>query len=660
MSRTRRLQIGGTKIVIPILLALLAIAVFTLARILLHPPVSANADTLSAQAQSVQSSLLTPTVSPTVSSTPASSPPSPIPTPGCPPAWQIVPSPNGGEPDDQNILYGVSALASDDVWAVGSSRLALAMHWDGTEWSIVPLPDTGPNYSILYAVDAVASNDVWAVGISNPDGQETLTMHWDGTEWSIIPSPNIGKPAHNFLYGVSALASDDVWAVGYYEGYSGSNSAWVPLTMHWNGEVWSIIPTPNPVLNTQNFLRSVVAIAHNDVWAVGDYSEMREGWVSRTLLMHWNGGNWNIVQSPNIGTRNNTLTSISASSSSDVWAVGSYQREGNDPSDPTRALTMHWNGDNWQPWFAPNPGVRNQLQGVVAIAEDNAWAVGIHDRQPLLEHWDGLSWNYVPGPVSSPIPYGPVLNAIDAVGGNELWGVGTDTNYGTSLTMLYPGPCVPTTPTPTPTACPIQFSDVPVGSTYYEAVRCLVCHGVASGYADGTYRPNASVTRGQLAKLVSNSAGYTENTRNQRSFQDVTQFDTFHLFIERLKGRDYVAGYPCGGSGEPCIAPSNLPYYRPGQLASRGQAAKIISDVALYNDRPTGQAFEDVPLPSTFYVQVQRLAARDIIGGYPCGGPGEPCVEPENRPYFRPASTLSRGQASQILARTFFAGCVTP
>jgi hypothetical protein len=43
------------------------------------------------------------------------------------------------------------------------------------------------------------------------------------------------------------------------------------------------------------------------------------------------------------------------------------------------------------------------------------------------------------------------------------------------------------------------------------------------------------------------------------------------------------------------------------------------------------------------------MASRDIINGYQCGGPGEPCVPPLNRPYFRPGSNASRGQLSKMI-----------
>ena len=46
------------------------------------------------------------------------------------------------------------------------------------------------------------------------------------------------------------------------------------------------------------------------------------------------------------------------------------------------------------------------------------------------------------------------------------------------------------------------FGDVPVGSTFYSFVATAACHGVVSGYTDGTFRPNNPATRGQISKIV--------------------------------------------------------------------------------------------------------------------------------------------------------------
>jgi hypothetical protein len=215
-------------------------------------------------------------------------------------------------------------------------------------------------------------------------------------------------------------------------------------------------------------------------------------------------------------------------------------------------------------------------------------------------------------------------------------------------------------PTQTPTACAISFTDVPVGSTFYEWIRCLACMGIINGYPDGTFKPNNTVTRGQLSKIVSNAAGYNEPAAAQ-IFEDVPPGSTFYDYIYRLGSREYMEGYPCGGAGEPCVPPGNLPYFRPNNNATRGQISKIVNNAAGYSEPAGAQIFEDVAPGSTFYDFIWRLADRGIMQGYPCGSvPTEPCVPPGNRPYFRPNNNATRGQTSKIVANTFFPGCNPP
>jgi hypothetical protein len=205
----------------------------------------------------------------------------------------------------------------------------------------------------------------------------------------------------------------------------------------------------------------------------------------------------------------------------------------------------------------------------------------------------------------------------------------------------------------------IAFSDVPPDHTFYPYIRCLACHGIISGYADGTFHPGSDVTRGQLSKIVANAAGFIEPTGGQQ-YQDVVPGSTFYDYVWRLADRGYVHGYPCGGPGEPCIEPANLPYFSPNANATRGQISKIVSNAAGFQEPHTEQTFEDVPPGSTFHDFVQRLAGRGVMSGYPCGGSVEPCVPPANRPYFRPANLATRGQTSKIVANTFYPNCYTP
>jgi hypothetical protein len=191
--------------------------------------------------------------------------------------------------------------------------------------------------------------------------------------------------------------------------------------------------------------------------------------------------------------------------------------------------------------------------------------------------------------------------------------------------------------------------------------------GIVNGYPNGTFRPNANVTRGQLSKIVANSAGFHDTPTGQQ-FQDVPpsgEGSTFYSYIYNLVSRGYINGYPCGTNpSEPCVPPGNLPYFRPNNPATRGQISKIVSNAAGYTDNPTGQQFQDVPPTgpgSTFYVYIYRLSHRNIIVGYPCGTvPQEPCVPPGNLPYFRPNNNATRGQMSKIDSLAFFPNCDIP
>ncbi len=241
--------------------------------------------------------------------------------------------------------------------------------------------------------------------------------------------------------------------------------------------------------------------------------------------------------------------------------------------------------------------------------------------------------------------YGVVINA--SFSGTQRMTTGV-IDYSTVLQAT-------ATPTIVPVPCTLQFSDVPDTNTFYTFVRCLACRNILSGYADGTFRPNNLVTRGQLAKIVSNAAGFAESPDPQ-IFEDVSPSNTFYQWINRLARRGHMSGYACGGVGEPCT--TGMPYFRPFANATRGQTSKIVSNAAGYSEIPTDQTFEDVPPTHTFYREIQRLASRNIMQGYPCGGLGEPCTT--GKPYFRPQNNVTRGQSAKIVANTFYPGCVTP
>ena len=232
----------------------------------------------------------------------------------------------------------------------------------------------------------------------------------------------------------------------------------------------------------------------------------------------------------------------------------------------------------------------------------------------------------------------------------------------------------PATPTPVPTATPVpprcpgeRFTDVCPGDYFYQPVLSLNDAGIVAGYNTSPpcptqahvpcYLPYNNVTRGQSAKIVALAAGFTEPVSGQL-FEDIPPGSTFYDYVQRLANRGIVAGYPCGGAGEPC-GPNNLPYFRQNNSVTRGQLSKMTSEAFNYNDAVSGQSFEDVAVGSTFYQYIERLAVRGLINGYPCGGAGEPCG-PNNLPYFRPGNPVTRGQTAKILLPCSLTGNTHP
>ncbi|HUS14694.1 MAG TPA: S-layer homology domain-containing protein [Chloroflexia bacterium] len=225
-------------------------------------------------------------------------------------------------------------------------------------------------------------------------------------------------------------------------------------------------------------------------------------------------------------------------------------------------------------------------------------------------------------------------------------------------------PTATETPAP-PTPCTVEFTDVPPSSPFYPYIRCLVCRGIVSGYADGTFRPGFAITRGQTAKLVSNAAGFQDAIPStQQTFTDVPTRDPFWIYIERLAapGRNYISGYQCGVPPAGACDNQNRPWFLVSNNVTRGQIAKIVANAAGLNNAipSTQQTFSDVPTGNAFWIYIERLAPLNVISGYTCGSPPAGPCDPQNRPYFLPFNSATRGQTAKIVANTFFPNCQTP
>jgi hypothetical protein len=141
----------------------------------------------------------------------------------------------------------------------GLSLLLAGSGADGSvcvsSWSTVPSVE---EFKTPRALAALATNDIWVVGSTTATGAlSTRAQHWDGDSWSLFPTPNVGT-GDNALNGVDGSASDDVWAVGHSERLlrAAEPYRYTALVEHWDGAQWEVVESPNVGTNQYNTLTS--------------------------------------------------------------------------------------------------------------------------------------------------------------------------------------------------------------------------------------------------------------------------------------------------------------------------------------------------------------------------------------------------------------------
>jgi hypothetical protein len=271
--------------------------------------------------------------------------------------WTVVAAP----PTGQNAtLTGVATVSDSNAWAVGFRNgnaftnvgaKVLIDHWDGTAWSQVATPATPQNTALLNAVSASGAADAWAVGRtqSNKSSFEALALHWDGTAWSVSSSFTAALSA--YAIGVADISPTDAYAIG--------NNSSIPRghLAHWDGTTWTAVTVPLPPnAPTNTTLNAISADGPNDVWAVGTFLSSATGQF-QAFSIHFNGTAWAVGTTP-VGLG---IDALKANSPTDVWAAGSFTPAG---SSSPQTLTLNWNGTAWSVVSSPNPTTFDGLNAV--------------------------------------------------------------------------------------------------------------------------------------------------------------------------------------------------------------------------------------------------------------------------------------------------------
>lgn len=147
-----------------------------------------------------------------------------------------------------------------------------------------------------------------------------------------------------------------------------------------------------------------------------------------------------------------------------------------------------------------------------------------------------------------------------------------------------------------PAPRPTRFKDVPRTHPSSGYIEAAVENGFISGFPDGTFRPDAPVTRGQFALMLMRTYPYTHSPFFERAprqpFKDVTRGMRAHDLITQMTAHRIAGGFPDGT-------------FRPDAPIERGQLAYFV-------ERAMERSYENM-IALTF---IQRGGFADRYGEY--------------------------------------------
>jgi hypothetical protein len=336
------------------------------------------------------------------------------------PQWGVesVPIPPGASQSSFNSVSCANATACTAVgFYVNQSNIlaTLAEGWNGSAWVVEPTPSliggTLQSVSCTGPARCVAVGYQYLEGTLSAGYQEgvALAERWNGSTWSILPTPAAGSPSANvFLNELSTVSCTSPTACLAVGGYVNSGGWWQNLAEGWNGESWSLLPSPATGIDQIGFDAVSCATATActapgaDVWG-------------------WNGASWvtESVPAPS-GAFSSALTNVSCPTSAACVAAGRatflydcVKYEKLPPICKVRQTSLAdvWNGTVWT--IVPAPGA--DLTGVSCSSATACIAVG----SGTTASWNGTAWTEEPAP-----PAG--ISALSCTASPTCTGVGAD------------------------------------------------------------------------------------------------------------------------------------------------------------------------------------------------------------------------------------------
>lgn len=181
----------------------------------------------------------------------------------------------------------------------------------------------------------------------------------------------------------------------------------------------------------------------------------------------------------------------------------------------------------------------------------------------------------------------------------------------------------------TSSASAAKFKDVPDSHSLNIEIEYLVEQGVIGGYSDGTFKPNAPISKKHIAKMLVEALEIPTTNLKNPGYKDVP---LTHPYYEEI-----AAAYTAGIFGK-------ADYFKPESSISRAFMAKILSkSFNLKSIADNAVTYKDVAKTSEFYSPIQLVTMNNVAQGYESA---------DGSTYtFKPNQLLTRAHFSAFLAR---------
>jgi len=247
--------------------------------------------------------------------------------------------------------------------------------WNGKEWELSTVIDSGFTFGAFYSIYAFGPNDIWMGSAGTPG-------HWDGKRWKFI-GLNGEFPGGFYIMAIGGTSSRDLYMAGSGGNISRFDGAqWIAISSGTSAQIQDLWAGSNPLVGSNVVLavagqefaagdRKILRIKQGGAvdtigWQAEDQRPMHSVWFTSesqiflcgTGVFSYDGQVWN----EHIAVPFYFTQKIRGNSSSDIVVVGDL------------GLVAHFNGSTWHTY--PELMLAAGQYNSVAIKGNTVIAVG--------------------------------------------------------------------------------------------------------------------------------------------------------------------------------------------------------------------------------------------------------------------------------------------